>query len=244
MWTDWLDKEVLRAHNAWLRADRSGPGRLVREGRDLSDAMISGVRMTAARFEECDLSRAYVELSEAEDIELIRCVLAEANLTGVNACGATIEGTNFVGIQAAHLELDNANIDGADFTDADMARCDIIGAIVRNTSFRNANLTEASLSRTRFIDCDFREADLTWFGEPPRAGDATQTRFVRCDLRGAYVKGRRLNGTVFESCGFAGTSGAPLIEGPYSVSAPDFSVDFDGSDIRSSQEVFSLWGAG
>ena len=67
------------------------------------------------------------------------------------------------------------------------------------------------------------------------------TRFENCDFRGANLTGRRLKDTVFERCKFHDIQGKPVMEGPYRVIDPDFSVEGDRSDIREEGAIAALW---
>ena len=114
---------------------------------------------------------------------------------------------------------------------------------VVNVNFQGVHFYDAILDGTEFLNCDFQKA-FFMMRDPGRSthGWTRKTVFRNCDFRGATFAGRKLQDTVFEHCKFHGVTGKPQILGAYTVIAPDFSEAGDGSDVRTAQAVYDLWG--
>lgn len=230
-WDEDLSPAVLRAHERWDAAGRRGAGRLVLEGRNMRGATGAGLGLMAARLRRCDLSRARLRNCDLGEAELDGCVFDHAALRGCGLERAHVTGCRFVKADLSLMDLSGARLSGGDFSDAKAPRTLWQGAHVEGVTFRRACLHDCVFDEGEFLRCDLREADLRWTKEPP-IGNAYGARFVECDFRGADLSDLKLKGTVFERCGFHGTAGRPLFEGPCQFIAADLSPGYDGSDVR------------
>lgn len=237
-----ITREMLRAHKGWLDRNRVGEGRIDIHNARFNRQSIGAVLLVAARFEDCDLAGVRLDAAECNDITLIRCRLGKANLHMSVFDGATVQDCDLVGSVLALSRMRNASINGGDWARINGDRFHLAGSAVSGVSFQGARLVSSNLDEAVFTDCDFRGANL---GANPSFADkatARRTRFVRCDLRDTRFSGRRLDDTVFESCRFHKTRGAPKLVGGLTITAPDLSKAGDGSDIRDAAAVRALWG--
>lgn len=101
------------------------------QGADLSDAVLSGINLTAANLRGAKLERADFSATSLHAADLRNAVLRAANLS-------------------------SAGIEGADFRKADLWTADLRGSDVRGSDFRGANL-----HYTRFGGADLSGSDLT-----------------------------------------------------------------------------------
>ncbi|WP_327003416.1 pentapeptide repeat-containing protein [Dactylosporangium sp. NBC_01737] len=94
--------------------------------------------------------------------------LGQADLSGVDAHGASFRNTDLVQATFTGANLRGAHFDGADLTQADLDTVD-----ARDASFADADLGQAELTGSDLRGADFTGASLT------------QTDLVKADLRGA-----------------------------------------------------------
>ncbi len=239
-WRRWLTAELLDAQWKWHQRGRVGARPIQLEGKDLRGlrvAHLRGVKLVA-----CDLSGSQLPRL-LEDIELVGCRFDGAQIGGASFDRARIDDCRFTGANLVLARFAGATIRLGSLEGVELENSTWAGAQVRGVTCRGARLVGATLDDGTFTECDLRgallEQNLPVFADK---GSARRTRFVRCDLRGASVKGLRLDGTVFEQCGLANTTGTPIVDGPYTVIDPDLSPDFDGGDLRPPDDIYRLWG--
>lgn len=199
-----------------------------------------------ARFERSDLSGCTVSL--LDEIEILDCVLDEANFSMSDWRKAHITRCQLHGTWLSLAHFDNATVDGSDFLGTYAERSFWQDANLSNVSFRGCTLVDGVFEGATFTDCDFHYAN---FSRKDLAGDfarSTNTRIVRCNFQGANLDGLRFNNTVFDHCVFNDTTGKPDLEGPCTLIEPDFSPRGDGYDghtgksaIRDPEGVLSVW---
>lgn len=238
-----LDVKQRIRHAHWLGNERTGDGRLSVLGRDLAGQRASGSTIAGARFDRCVLDRMDLGFADAQEIEVVDSsavlvILARADLTR-----ARFERVRMTEADLRLADLEGARFGGCDLGGALLDRAILDGVVAEATSFRGAQLGDARLDGARFVGCDFRDADLSRVDPVlTRLGTATGAVFERCDFRGAKLAGRRLANTVFDGCHWFGATGRPAMEGPVRVSAPDFSLAGDGSDVRDEAAWLALFG--
>ena len=236
-------QDAYRAHRAWLERGRTGPGRMVLTRGDLSGERIGAKIFDGARFVACNLDRADVSSSSFIEAELIDCRGWQANFVMCHLERALLESCDFTRSRFGLAELEGADIRGGYWEAASLDRCHLRGARVRGARFQHAGLHDARLDEAEFTGCDFRCAVFDWrLTDLKRVCTTRNARFIDCDFRGASFAGRRLDGTVFERCRFHGVVGKPAVEGTYTVIDPDFSESGDGSDVRTADALYALWG--
>jgi uncharacterized protein YjbI with pentapeptide repeats len=150
----------------------------------------------------------------------------EAHLAWLSS-GKKGAGRLYLRGQAPELSFEGRNLEGAIFHGCDLREAVFSGAILDEVELEGCDLR-----RARF------DVDAPTFG---RANGARGARFVGCDLRGARLSNLKLDHTTFSTCKLHGVAGQPWIEGPYTVESPDFSVEGDGSDVRSGEAVKKDW---
>jgi uncharacterized protein YjbI with pentapeptide repeats len=236
-----INKAAFYAHEDWVRRGRTGPGRFVLEGKDLSKAEYICRSLGWARLVDCDLSDGKFHPS-FDHAELIRCSFRNMmwmNLPGFD--GALLEECDFTG---AGLSL-------AGFQDATVMRCRLAGVPMRRGGFDRARIvqTDFSLCKLESVhmddalveNCDFRGTD---FRPEPRNDYLNRfhgVRFIRCDFRGANLDGRRVRDAVFDHCRFHGLVGIPVLEGPCTIIDPDMSEAGDESGVVDGEIVRQQW---
>lgn len=216
----------LKPHWRWWDRGKQGDGRIVMHGERLQGAQVRSLR--GARFESCDLSGATVTL--LNEIELVDCVLDEANFSRSNWSGSNLKRCRMHGAWIALGHFDDAVIEGGDWLGSYLERSFWTNAKVTGVSFRSCTLVDACFDGATFTDCDFRYANIS---RKVLSGDFARcpgTRFIRCNFQGANLDGLRFNDTTFEECCFNETSGKPDLEGPVTLIRPDFSTHCDGYD--------------
>lgn len=240
-WREAMGLEAQRAHERWLRAGRSGPGRLRLAGEQLRGARALA-SLVAARFVGCDLSRARLPYDRLDEIELIGCTLDGAVL-----CISSFRGALLCDCRARRTDLRSADfhaarIVGGDWQGARLSGSGLRGCQVAQLELAGAELADAAISDTSFLECSFVGADLGRRLARPESGRAERARFGRCDFRGANLAGWRLAGAVFDSCRFGGAVGRPSIEGAVVVLGADVSAEGDGTLMVDQRTLLAGWG--
>jgi uncharacterized protein YjbI with pentapeptide repeats len=199
-WARYLDKDVLRRHEAWMKRSFAGDGRIVLVRKRLDDAPLEVKRLAAARFDRCRMTKIDLRSANLMDAELVECVLSNAHLLSLRAQRATFRSCNLFGANLAGAWLDDALIEGGEWREAHLDRATLSGADVEDVDFERAVFGDARLNRTVFVGCSFKDADLARKDTGLDMATTTDAVFIRCDLRGASFEGRRFSGTVFEGC--------------------------------------------
>jgi uncharacterized protein YjbI with pentapeptide repeats len=239
MWRGIIGLE-LKAHQAWYARGRIGDGRMVLVDENLQGAHVADLR--GVHFTRCDLSGAKLGRRPLDDAELTECTFFDATLNYSHWERATLTRCNFVSVFMGCTDFDDASISDCDWTNAYLERSIWTRAVVVQSLFTGANLDEVTFDLARFDRCSFSRATLQ--DNSQRRGNVAVcngTHFIDCDFRGANITGLRLNNTTFERCKFHGVIGAPVLEGPVTLVDADFSVDGDGSDMRSQADVVAQW---
>lgn len=241
LWEGILSTRKIKAHWAWERGGRVGDGRLEMADENLQGASVASLK--AARFERCDFSGSNFYLGQLQEIELVDCTFEEAGLHVTNLSRARITGGRFHGAWAGLAYFHDAVIEGGDWLGAYLERANWTRAQVRDVSFRAATLMDARFDDATFVECEFRYANLRRRVLDMDLARCPGTRFVRCDFRDADLDGLRLNNTVFDNCRFFAMRGKPTLEGPCTLIDPDFSPRDDGADpeLRDPAEVLRRW---
>jgi uncharacterized protein YjbI with pentapeptide repeats len=239
-----LTRESLKAHAEWVARGKEGDGRLVLEGTGVGGLSLGNVKLQGSRLVRVSFDRARVDFAKFEGAELVECTAEKTNFAHTNFDSVIFERCKFSGAGMVLTDCNDATFTGGDFQRINADRGMWIRSKLRGVDFREARFGDCVLDAAVLEDCDLRDADLSRVTAGlKRLCSTMNATFRRCDLRGANFAGRRLDGTRFLDCKFAGVRGTPLIEGTYTVERPDFSAAGDGSDVRTDAAVFAIWGA-
>ena len=219
-----ITRVMLRAHDAWVRANRSGAGRLdianLRGvGERIGAATLSGARLSGAHLAKVDLS-----LARLDDVELVDCDLSGANLTSIELSRSRITRGSFAGSAMVLATLDLAVIVGCDFSGADLDRSRWKDASVSGATFVATRFGNADLDAVSFETCSFEGADFAPTTERPKP-TTRGARFVDCDLRDTDWSDRDMSAATFERCKLAGARGRPAATVGLTVTGCDVSLD-------------------
>ncbi len=236
-----LDRDIYRAHQAWIKAGGKGPGRLVAEDEVLRRMSATALRLQGAQFKRCDMKKADLNNTNLESALLENCDLSEANLYMVTLASAVVDGCRFFEAKLALATIENTQLTGCDLGGASAARLLFKGASVGECNFQGALLLDAETKGTRFTDCNFRNSTIARKIGGPNLGTTSQSRFENCDFRGTDFTGRKIDRTTFVSCLFHGAVGAPELGEDVTVLGADLSADGDGSDIVDPMAFLERW---
>lgn len=231
----------LKPHWAWYASGRKGDGRIVMADENLQGAAVAS--LAGARFERCDFSGANFYLGGMEDIEVVECSFDEGAMQGSGWDRAHITGCRAHGAWLSSATFGDAVIHEGDWLGAYLERTAWTRARATSVSLRATTLTDSRFDGGVFTDCDFSCANLSRREYDLDLATAHGTRFVRCDFTNANFDGLRLDRTVFEQCKFADVVGKPALEGPCELIEPDFTHTRE-PDIRSQDEVLAMWREG
>ncbi|MCP3138322.1 pentapeptide repeat-containing protein [Pyxidicoccus xibeiensis] len=224
-----IDRNSLRAHEAWLRRGRTGEGRL-----DVAGFNAKGLRLGGALFSEALLARVTFDQANLGAARFGRSELTEVSMDRAAATSIDLKGAKLTRGTWKQTDLRLATFDGAVIEETAFPHCDFdrstwSGARITAASFEHARFGNARLDGAVFAGCVFRDA---WFAPttdrpyPTTAG----AKFEDCDLRRTLWTGRDLSGATFLRCKLGGARGEPAsLEGAVFLET-DLSPDGDGSD--------------
>jgi uncharacterized protein YjbI with pentapeptide repeats len=235
-----LDRAALRAHEKWIEGGKRGKGRLVLAGTSAIGAKLGPASFAGAELEDVDFTDADLGYATFDGAQLRNVRCTDANLASASFKGAKIDGGTFTAARLQLAKLDDTEIDGATFGEADFDRSQWHGAKIVRARFDGAEFGNAELDGATFVRCDFRRANFA--PTSPRPNPTTRgTRFEDCDLRGTRWEGRDLSGAEFIRCKLDGILGRPAAADDIEIEDPDLSLEGDGSDIASAEEVLAIW---
>jgi uncharacterized protein YjbI with pentapeptide repeats len=202
-----LSATTVRAHQAWVAAGRSGPGRLELEHVAATEARVGAADLRGARLVDVDLSRAVADGAQLDDAELRDVKFVGAGLDGASFKGARVVGGSFARARMSIAKFHRAVVDGTDFTKSDIERSVWDAARVERATFVGARFGEGAITSAKFAHCDLHDASFAVLvgGTPP---STRGTKFEDCDLRGTDWRGRDVDGATFVRCKLAGAHGA------------------------------------
>jgi len=235
----------LKPHWRWWDQGKTGEGRIVMTDENLQGAQVRS--LDGARFERCNLSGSTI--SSLDEIELVDCILDEGQFSSSDWRRARLQRCHLHGAWSGLGHFDGAIVEYCDWLGSYLERTFWPNATVTGASFRSCTLADSCFDGATFVDCDFRQANLSRKDFTGDFARCANTRFVRCNFQGANLDGLRFNNTVLERCCFFDTSGKPDLEGPCTLIEPDFSSHCDGVDrltgrstILDPDEVLRAWG--
>jgi len=202
-----IDREARRAHVAWLKRGRSGPGRI-----EAVDALIVAERfsaedVTAGRFERTRFGED-VSYTTFDEAELVECTVERACVASAHFARATLTRCSFDRVHGQFADFSHAQIDGCSFDDAVVTEALWSDVIATSTSFAGTCFAAGCWERATFRRCSFHGASF----EPRRSYTHERmvgARFEDCDFRDACFSNADLRGATFVRCQFAGAHGVP-----------------------------------
>ena len=232
--------ENIENHRQWVKAGFVGEGRIEVVEKNLSEAGrvspggIGGADLSKIRLVKCDLKNSDFTYCDFIAAELSECIWNNSDIDGCHFDEAVIKNCDFANVLFKIIDFIRAQIEGGNWTDSNLELSTWTKAKVRNVNFNKSLFPKARLYAASFINCDFRDTDLS-FAEPFKA------YFENCDFRGANLKNFKLKYTTFKQCGFYGCYDTPEFVGSFQIISPDLSVDFDGSNIVDQNRIIELW---
>lgn len=124
-------REILAAHDAWVRSG----------GREGQPADFAGLDLTRADLKGANLRKADLGNLLAEKAELTGAKLFRANLAGARLADARLRSADL-----SRANLRGCDLSGANLAGADLSRADLQGATLRRAVLRDAILSDADLS--------------------------------------------------------------------------------------------------
>ncbi|MBD2360557.1 pentapeptide repeat-containing protein [Anabaena minutissima FACHB-250] len=184
-------------------------------GVDLSEANLSGIKLSGANFSQANLSVANLSGANLSEANLSHAKLNVARLSGVNltsailnhSClnvanliradlsraqlrGASLVRAELIRAELSRADLFEANLNGADLREAtlrhvDLRHANLTGAILKGSSLAGANLEMANLNGADLSQADLSSANL-------RDAELKQVNLTRANLSGADLSGANL----------------------------------------------------
>ncbi len=133
---------------------------------NLSGANLSGANLSGANLSDADLSGAYLSGADLRGADLRGANLSDAYLSGADLSGANLRGAN----------LSDANLSGAYLSDAYLRGADLSGA---NLEWRSHDLVAELLRQRAETDQQFAVAGFVLMHR-----DWCWDKFLACDLQG------------------------------------------------------------
>jgi len=147
-------------------------------GVDLSEANLSGAKLSGVNFSHANLS--VVNFSGAN--------LMVANLSHASLNVARLTGANLVGANLSHASLNVANLIRADLSHAKLRAASLIRSELIRTDLSNADLSEANLRSADLREATLRQAIL-------RYANLSEATLRDGFLTGANLEHAKLNNT-------------------------------------------------
>ncbi|QEF98226.1 Secreted effector protein pipB2 [Stieleria maiorica] len=112
-----------------------------------------------------------------------RCDMANANLTGVRACGVIIDETL----------LDGANLSRGDFSESRFVKVDFRNTLIDDSSFCCASFSSLKLDEVSATNVSFQQCDLSY-------ASMTESTLTGCNFHEAILVNARLAEINWEDC--------------------------------------------
>lgn len=202
---DWLERDVMQAHEKWVERGRKGKGRLVLVGAEHEAMSVGrGVELSGAHFFDVNLPQVKLADVKFHEAELTNARFEGGGLSGAELQDATIKDSSFRGAVMKNAILRGTKIEATDFSDANLPGSEWLGARVTNGKFQNVTFGDADLTGAQFKDCDFNGADFSV--DNSDAPLKTRARFENCDLSNTNWNGRSTEAAEFVNCNLSGSS--------------------------------------
>jgi|GEM_PF-3132236 len=196
------------AHRDWVRAGRTGDGRLDVVGFDASEQRFDVLELSEARLTDVRLRHSRLEYSTLDDAVLTGCELRGANVVSVRLRRARLTHCSFENTHAMGLDALGAQLSECTFAGSLLDKSRWVQASCERTSFHGAQFGNSLFDGGHFVDCDFSSASFrpkTILPPVTMVGAV----FEGCDFRDVYLPRVDLSGATFRECRFAGAFGVP-----------------------------------
>jgi uncharacterized protein YjbI with pentapeptide repeats len=184
-------------------------------GVDLSEANLSGIKLSGADFSQANLSvvnlsganlsgtnfsDAKLNVARLRGAHLEEAILNNASLNVANLIRANLSRAQLKGASLIRAELIRADFSRADLLEANLSNADLREATLRHANLRCANLSEATLRGATLTGANFEQANLsnTDLGRTELGGanfrdaELRQANLGRANLSGANLSGANL----------------------------------------------------
>jgi len=128
---------------------------------DAHDAVWPGVDLSEASLHKANFAGANLGRADMTDANGNTVDFTGANLDGLTASRARLQGSVFKDAHLVAARLDDANLSEADFSGADLSGADLTGANLSSAIIAGAKLLGAVLSGAVLDGVDFTDVDLT-----------------------------------------------------------------------------------
>ena len=218
-----LTRERLSAHMKWLRAKRSGAGRLEVGAIEARGAAIGAAELTASKFTGTQLANADLRSAYADESEWTDCDLTGARLDSASFNRGTLVNTSFAKASAPIVQFDGATIMRCKLAGANLGISTWVKAKVHETDLSGSTLGNAAVDGAQFTGCNFSGAKWAPVQRMPKP--ETAARFENCDLRDVDWTGRSLDGAVFVGCKLVESRGKATSVANITVEHCDLELD-------------------
>lgn len=183
----------------WAGADLAGASFA---GRDLTGAMFERANLTGADFRGATLEDAVFTGAILTDAAFSDCAMRGANLSAVEAAGASFAGSDLTDASLMKAKLAGADLSGVTLEnsvalDADLTRADLSGARLTKVVFMKATLDEAVLDRAELFRSVFLQASMNRIS-------AREAVLSRCALVDSQLRDGDFTGADFSDTGSVG----------------------------------------
>jgi uncharacterized protein YjbI with pentapeptide repeats len=149
-------------------------------------------------------------------VQAIGTVFSGDRIDIVNFSSANLSGAVFRETTIAECDFQHARVDLVRFRNSTLENCNFTNAMLRKVSLNDVDPLTGQLRNSKFFNCKFNAADLTWvwFGEQDFSNtdfsfatlvradfgkcDVTGANFANCDMRGANMT--RIDPRMLKSC--------------------------------------------
>jgi uncharacterized protein YjbI with pentapeptide repeats len=209
---------------------------LLREGKSLALAELTGMDLSGIDFSGADLSGAHLESANLQGAKFTKAKLTEAVLAH-----AQLQGADLRGAQLQRANLGGAALARAVFDEADCSHANFGTCLLDDVSFVRATLVQTQWLDCRFGRCDWRGANASGVilikmkldGLVADGAELSQANFIECSLAGTRFVQARLASANFVTCPMAGAlfAGAQLAQAVFAQGCDLQGADFTQASL-------------
>jgi uncharacterized protein YjbI with pentapeptide repeats len=188
---------------------------LLREGKSLALAELTGMDLSGVDFSGADLTGAHLESANLQGAKFAKARLTEAVLAH-----AQLQGADLRGAQLQRANLGGAVLARAVFDEADCSQANFGTCVLDEVSFVRATLLQTQWLDCQFGRCDWRGANANGIvllkmkldGLLADGAELSQANFIECSLECTRFVQARLASANFMTCQMSGAvfTGAQL----------------------------------
>ncbi len=184
-------------------------------GVDLSEANLSGAKLSGVNFSNANLSIVNLSGANLSEANFSNAKLNVARLSGANLASAIMNNAslnvaNLIRADLSRAQLRGATLIRAELIRADLSRADLLEADLTSADLREATLRQANLRQANLSEALLRGAFLT--GANLEMANLNATDLYRSDLSGANLRDAELRQANLSRANLSGAdlSGANL----------------------------------